>query len=69
MIRPLRRRYVAVVRKTDELLCVGYKWCRELRRRAFALDGRVSAEWNRCPGSSFADRSDFVAVVDTSYLK
>jgi len=26
MIRPLRRTYVVVVRKTDELLCGGYKW-------------------------------------------
>jgi len=25
--------------------------CLDLRRRAFALDGRVSAEWSRCPGS------------------
>jgi len=26
MIRPLRRTYVVVVRKTDGLLCGGYKW-------------------------------------------
>jgi len=26
MIRPLRRTYVVVVRKTDELLCGGHKW-------------------------------------------
>jgi len=26
MIGPLRRTYVVVVRKTDELLCGGYKW-------------------------------------------
>jgi len=25
--------------------------CLDLRRRAAALDGRVSAEWSRCPGS------------------
>ena len=24
--------------------------CLDLTRRAFALDGRVSAEWSRCPG-------------------
>jgi len=25
--------------------------CLHFRRRAFALDGRVSAKWSRCPGS------------------
>ena len=30
MIRPLRHTYVVVVRKTDELLCGGYKWVSRL---------------------------------------
>ena len=51
MIRPLRRAYV-VVRKTGELLCGGYKWCLDLRRRASAPDGRVRAEWSKCLGSN-----------------
>jgi len=28
---------------------VGINGCLDLRRRASALDGRVSAEWSRCP--------------------
>ena len=38
----------------DEVMrcCVaGTNGCLQLRRRAFALDGRVSAEWSRFPGS------------------
>jgi len=32
--------------------CVtGTDGCLDLRRHASALDGRVSAEWRRCPGS------------------
>jgi len=40
---------------SDELMrccAAGINGCFDLRRRAFALDGRVSAEWSRCPGSS-----------------
>ena len=52
VIRPVRRTHSAVVvRQTDDLLCGGYKWCLDLKRRAFALGGQVSAEWSRCPGS------------------
>ena len=29
----------------------GTNVCLDLRRRAAAPDGRVSAEWSRCPGS------------------
>ena len=29
----------------------GTNGCLDLRRRAFALDGRLSADWSRCPGS------------------
>jgi len=43
MMRPLRRTYVVVVRKT-ELLCGGTNGCLDLWRRAFALEGRVSTE-------------------------
>jgi len=41
VIRPERRTFV-VVRWTDELLCGGYKWCLNLRRRAFPPGGQVS---------------------------
>jgi len=39
---------------SDKLIrcsAAGTNGCLDLRRRAFALDGRVSIEWNRCPGS------------------
>jgi len=61
MIGPLRRTYV--VRKTDELLCGGYKWCLDLRRRAFAPDGQMSAECSRCPGSMALRPRDSVAPL------
>ena len=35
----------------------------DLRRRAFALDGRVSAEWSRCPGSMARRTRDSVAPL------
>jgi len=44
MIRPLRCTYVVVVRKTDELLCGDTNGCLDLRRRAAAPDGWMSAE-------------------------
>jgi len=31
--------------------CCAAGTCLDVRRRAFAVDGRVSAEWSRCPGS------------------
>jgi len=37
----------------DELMsccAAGTNGCLDLRRRAFALDGHVGAEWSRCPG-------------------
>ena len=36
-----------------EMRCcaAGTNGCLHFRRRAFALDGRVSAKWSRCPGS------------------
>ena len=39
---------------SDELMkccAVGTNGCLDLRRRAFALDGRGIVEWSRCPGS------------------
>ena len=30
---------------------MGANGCLDLRRRALALDGQVSAEWSSCPGS------------------
>ena len=38
---------------SDELMrccAAGTKGCLDLRRCAFALDGRMSTEWCRCPG-------------------
>ena len=63
MIRPLRRTYV-VVRGTDELLCGRCKWVS--RFEATALDGRVSAEWSRCPGSMARRPRDSVAPLRRS---
>ena len=39
---------------SDKLMsccAMGTNGCLDLRRRAFALDGQVSAEWSRCPVS------------------
>ena len=30
---------------------MGTNGCLDMRRRASALDGQVSAEWSKCPGS------------------
>ena len=38
----------------------------DLRRRAFALDGRVSAAWSRCPGSMARRARDSVALLRRS---
>ena len=48
---------------SDELMryCVAsISGCLDLRRRAFALDGRVSAECGRCPGSTARRARDSV---------
>ena len=37
--------------------------CLDLRRRASAFDGRVSAEWRRCPGSIARRPRDSVAPL------
>jgi len=44
----------------------GTNGCLDLRRRAFALDGRVSAEWSRCPGSMARSARDSVGPLRRS---
>ena len=54
---------------SDELMrccAVGTNGCLNLMRRAFALDGRVSAEWSRCPGSMARRAIDSVAPLRRS---
>jgi len=45
------------------MLCVGANGSFDLRRRWFALDGQVSAEWSRCPGSMARLARDSVAPL------
>ena len=65
VIRPVRRTYVVIVR-TDELLCGGYKWVSRFEAPCIALDGRVSIEWSRCPGSMARRTRDSVAPLQRS---
>ena len=54
---------------SDELMrscAASTNGCLDLRRRAFALDGRVSAEWSRCPGSMAWRARDSVAPLRRS---
>jgi len=54
---------------SDELMrccAAGTNGCIDLRRRGFALDGRVSAEWSRCPGSTARRARDSVAPMRRS---
>ena len=44
----------------------GTNGCLDLRRRTTALDGRVSAEWSRCPGSMARRAGDSVAALRRS---
>jgi len=49
---------------SDELMScceAGTNGCLDLRRRASAFDGRLSAEWSRCPGSMAWRARDSVA--------
>jgi len=51
----------------EQMSCAaGTNGCLDLRRRAFALDGRVSAEWSRCPGSIARRPRDSVATLRRS---
>ena len=68
VIRPLRRT-CSMLLLSDELMrccAAGTNGCLDLRRRAFALDGRVSAEWDRCPGSMTRRARDNVAPLRRS---
>ena len=40
--------------------------CLDLRRRAFAIDGQVNAEWSRCPGSMARRPRDSMAPLRRS---
>ena len=54
---------------SDELIsccAAGTNGCVDLRRRAFAPDRRVSAEWSRCPGSMARHPRDSVAPLRRS---
>ena len=44
----------------------GINGCLDLGRRASAFDGRVSAEWRRCPGSMPQHARDSVAPLRQS---
>jgi len=54
---------------SDELMsccAAGTNGCLDLRRRAFALEGRVSVEWSRWPGSIVRRARDSVAPLRRS---
>ena len=54
---------------SDELIsccAAGTNGCLDLRRRAFALGGQVSAEWSWCPGSVALIARDSVAPLRRS---
>ena len=44
----------------------GANGCLDLRLREFALDGRMNAEWSRCPGSMARHAGDSVAPLRRS---
>ena len=49
--------------KLKSCCAAGKNGCLDLRRRATALDGRVSAEWSRSPGSMARRPRDSVAPL------
>jgi len=54
---------------SDKLMsscATGTNGCLDLRRCAFALDGRVSVEWSRCPGSMARRSRDSVTPLRRS---
>jgi len=54
---------------SDELVswcAVGTSEWLDLRRRAFPLDGQVSAEWSRCPASMAQHARESVAPLQCS---
>ena len=67
VIRPLRRTYCMMLLSDELMSCaVGTNGCLDLRRRASALGGWVSAEWSRCPGSMARRARDSVAPLRRS---
>jgi len=61
--------HVCCFQMSDKLMrycAVSTSVCLDLRCCAFALDGRVSAEWSRCPGSMARHASDSVAPLRRS---
>ena len=65
VIRPVRRTYV-VVRQLMSCCAAGKTGCLDVRRRAFALDGQVRAEWSRYPDSMARRPRDNVAPLQRS---
>jgi len=65
VVRPLR---IPLVISEELMRCcaAGTNGCLDLRRRASALDGRVSAERSRCPGSMARGARDSVAPLRRS---
>jgi len=65
IVRPLCRTYF-VARWTDDRLCDGYKWVSRFKTPCVCIDGRVSAEWSRCPCSMARRARDSVAPLRRS---
>ena len=59
-------RMLLLSEKLMRCCAAGTNGCLDLRRRASALDGRVSAEWRRCPGSMARRPRDSVALLRRS---
>jgi len=51
MIRPMRRTMLLLSGQLMSCCAAGTNVCLHSRRSAFALDGLMSDEWTRCPGS------------------
>ena len=67
VFRPLRPTPMLLL--SDNLMScflAGINGCFDFRLRASPLDGRVSAEWNRCPGSMAWRARDSVAPLRRS---
>ena len=64
VIRPLRRTYSMLLLSDELISCcaAGTNECLDLRCR----DGRVSAEWSRCPGSMARRAEESVAPLRRS---
>jgi len=62
----VRRTYVLLSGELVSCCAAGSNGCLDLRRRTSALDGRVSVEWSRCPGSMAQRARDSVAPLGRS---